>query len=463
MKKILFLVSMLLFSVKVNAATYYSNYGEYSEFSPEKKEQTELIEVEKVPFYELYKENIEYVYLEDSDYEETGNSKTIITEWVDDIELLDQTKNIEKLYLYSFEEAKNYKYMVIENTTNRMISIDYLTIYDKIEDRYIDEAPILILYPNDKYVVNIAENNLIRLEIDISMSGYDKSNENISFNISAYLEHPSIANGELLKHVEGDNNNASILINDFSNYKVYGNHNLIPVDAIHESNKELIGLGDPYIMYRNVYDLYEYKIINKEYTNQYSLTDLDDLKIDTTRIKYMYRYRTRDKVTISDNLIINSVDDKLTDFIEESSVDDIEITSDINYSINGLYKINFILPYKTITKDVVVDIKDNYVNLINKQVEYINVLENTTKESTYLTNKKNQEIKEVIVEEETKVLDLNEKLNNCYKEVKDLKKQKENIKEEKKMKEQSFSYVYILIIFIVLLIAYRVNELKKNS
>lgn len=463
MKKILLFIIMFFLVSRVSAETYYSEYTEYSEYQDNIIESSDIVEVEKVSFYELYKENIEYKYLETSDYEETGNIKRIETEWVNDIELLDSTKEIEKRYKYSYFPAKPYKYLVIVNDSERIVSLDTLKITDKIENKVLYESPQVVLYPKDKYVVSLEEaGNLINTKLEVYVVRTDKKNDFIVFSVYAYEDSPMYSNGEFIEKVLGDDRRALLLIDDFSIYNIY------PIENTKEyiiSEKEVDFLSDAEIIYRNVYDLKEYKIIDRVYTGTYALSDNEEYLIDKERRKDYYRYRTRDKVVINDNLLIDSVDKNLIDFIEYTSIskEDITITSDVNYKVNGNYKINFVLPYKTITKDIVVDIKDNYVNLINEQVQYISELEESAKESTYLVDKKNLEIKDVIVEEETKVIELTESLNSCNRELKELKNQKESLSEETKIKEQSLSYIYVILVLIIFLTFYRVKYLKKNN
>lgn len=462
MKKILLFIFLLLIGNKVNASTYYSGYSEYSDYLPDLIESNDLIYVEQTKLYQLYKENITYEYLEDSLFERTGNERKVETDWVNDIAEVDQTKEIEVCYNYQFALAKQYSNMVFLNTSNRKIKINYLKLYDMRNDLVISYMENIDLNENDKFVLNLDENvNLALMKLEIDIVGNDNINKNIKTDIYVSKEIPLFNNGDYITSINGDIEKARLKIDDFSIYKIYDKS----VFYAWECTENLPSNIKEYeILYRNTYKIYEYKIIDKIYTDEYSVSDTNELYADLDKSKNFYRFKKRDKVIISDDLIIDNKDKKITDFIEYSSInlDDIKITSDINYNRNGKYKINFILPFKTVSKDITVNIESNYINLINEQANYISNLNNSTSESNYAVNKKNLEIKEVIIEEETKNKELSELLNTCYKDKKELEMQKENLKEEKNVKQQSVSYIYILLLFIILLLTCRKKLFKKS-
>lgn len=460
-KKFLFLF-LLLIGTKVNASTYYSEYSEYSDYLPDLIESSDLIHVEETKLYQLYKENITYEYLDDSIFEKTGNEREIQTDWVNDISEVDQTKEVETCYSYGFALAKQYSNIIFINTSDRKIKINYLKLYDMRYDSEISYMKDIILNENDKFVLDLDESvNLSLMKLEIDIVGYDNINKNIKTDIYVSNDIPIFDNGDYITSIVGDTKKAHLGISDFSIYKIYDRPILYGAECteILPSN-----IKEYEKLYRNNYKIYEYKIIDKIYADKYSANDTDGLYVDLSRYKNYYRFKKRDKVSISDNLIIDSKDKKLVDFIEYSSInlEDIKITSDVNYNNNGKYQINFILPFKTVSKDVTVNIESNYINLINDQANYISNLNNSTSESNYAVDKKNLEIKEVIIEEESKNKEISELLNSCYRDKKDLEKQKESLKEEKNVKQQSVSYIYILLLLIVLLLTCRKKLFKKS-
>lgn len=462
MKKILLFIFLLLIGTKVNASTYYSEYGEYSDYMSDLIESSDLIHVEETRLYQLYKENKTYEYLEDSIFEKTGNEREIQTDWVNDISQVDQTRKVETCYSYQFALAKQYSNMVFVNTSDRKIIINYIKLYDMRNDSIISYMENIILNANDKFVLNLDENvNLSLMKLEIDIVGNDNISKNIKTDIYVSKEIPISNNGDYITSIVGDTKKAHLEIADFSIYKIYDR----PPFYASECTEILpINIKEYEKLYRNNYKIYEYKIIDKIYSDKYSVNDSDGLYVDLDSYKNFYRFKKRDKVSISDNLIIDSKDKKLTDFIEYSSInlDDIKITSDVNYNKNGKYKINFILPFKTISKDITVNIESNYIILINDQANYISTLNNSTSESNYAVDKKNLEIKEVILEEEMKNKEISELLNACYRDKKDLEMQKDDLKEEENVKQQSVGYIYILLLLIILLLTCRKKLFKKS-
>lgn len=459
MKKVLFFLIILFTIPKVEAASYYSKYQEDYKYSDTEVEASDTVKVEKIDMYELYEEVITYEYLEESTFEPTGNTKIIETDWVKDINLIDQNKYTETYYAYDYYLAKNYGDIVIHNDNEFSIKLDLIRIYDRVTNDVIFYADNIMLNKNDKFYAGLDIYNLANLEIDIKVCS---EIEGFTFKIYAQEEFSIFDLGDLLEDISVLENEMTYSQKDFSGYDIYPEDkktasfvsDFLPVNVISYE-----------AYYRNIYEVKEYKVINRNYLDEYALENKDGYLIDTEHVKTFYKYKTRDKVTIDDNSVITSKDMRLSDFIKESTIniDDILITSDINYLVNGTYKINFVLPFKTVTKDIKVKIEQNYIDLINKQTSYIKALNESYEKALYGVDKKNLEIKEVILEEETKVKELSELLNVCYSDKKSLEDQKITLKEESKIKQQSVSYIYILLLLILLLLVCRKKVIKKNS
>ena len=106
----------------------------------------------------------------------------------------------------------------------------------------------------------------------------------------------------------------------------------------------------------------------------------------------MYSKRTRDKIDIQDDIVITSYDDELSKFVNE----DIKYVTNMNKLINGKYDVTFITPYGNYKTNVIVDIKDNYKLLLNEQQKKLELMYDAYIDASYLVEKKNQEIKDVI-------------------------------------------------------------------
>ena len=68
----------------------------------------------------------------------------------------------------------------------------------------------------------------------------------------------------------------------------------------------------------------------------------------------------------------------------------------MNKLINGKYDVTFITPYGNYKTNVIVDIKDNYKLLLNEQQKKLELMYDAYVDASYLVEKKNQEIKDVI-------------------------------------------------------------------
>ena len=106
----------------------------------------------------------------------------------------------------------------------------------------------------------------------------------------------------------------------------------------------------------------------------------------------MYSKRTRDKIDIQDDIVITSYNDELSKFVSE----DIKYVTNMNKLINGKYDVTFITPYGNYKTNVIVDIKDNYKLLLNEQQKKLELMYDAYVDASYLVEKKNQEIKDVI-------------------------------------------------------------------
>ena len=68
----------------------------------------------------------------------------------------------------------------------------------------------------------------------------------------------------------------------------------------------------------------------------------------------------------------------------------------MNKLINGKYDVTFVTPYGNYKTNVIVDIKDNYKLLLNEQQKKLELMYDAYVDASYLVEKKNQEIKDVI-------------------------------------------------------------------
>lgn len=446
MKKILLVIFLFFIGSKVAAKTYYSDYGEFSEYNDIEILPSDTIYVEEIDKYQLYEENIVYEYLENSKFEYTGNTKLERTEWFEDYSFIDESKIIQMCYKYALKSVNEYNYLLIDNQSDFNLIIKNFKLLT-LDNKVIMERNNIKLYDFSKYHVNLSEYGYkfdeIKLEVIYEKENIDQEGE-ISLGYYLNIKDDVTNLNNKIKESSINSNTLNDYITDFSIYSQYTNecYDYLPDTGI-----------DYKTYYRNVIVLNEYKVIYKNYIDEYAIESRDGYLLDKEKIKKYYRYKKRDKVEISDLLIIDSYDVALDSFITYTTIpiENIKIISDIDYSKNGVYKVNYILPFKTITKDIKVNITDNYVNVINKQVEYINELKNNVELANYAVNKKNLEIKELIVEEENKVNSIIEELNTCYSDKTTLKNRQQSLKIESEEYNNKKIYITIIVGLILLL------------
>ena len=120
---------------------------------------------------------------------------------------------------------------------------------------------------------------------------------------------------------------------------------------------------------------------------------------------------------------------------------------------------NFITPFKNISTNVVVDIKENYINIIKDQEDYIDYLIDNLYDANYKVNKENIEIKETINKTTKENRELINEVNSKTNLLNDIKGKREVIKDEKVVK-QSFNIIILLIVLTVIYIISRITNKK---
>lgn len=427
MKKILlFILSNCLF-IGVSAKTYYGPYSDYSSYTEEKIISNELIDVKEKKFYRAYEEIVNYEYLEENDlYEKTGNSKFILSE-----PLEEKPENVfeEKIY-YSYYPQNEDTYLKFSNNNSLSLSVKDVVINDEI---YKYNYLITRSY---EYAFDF-EKNSNRYEISLNTNSD-------SYSINVYLVYKNE------EHFLGflTNDNDKVVIDDSNNFFL---KTLEKTD-----NKDFIGkLENTNTYYIEGKYLYEYKIVNKNYLDLY-LDESDIYKLDYDDYKIYYAYRKRDKVEFKDEFLIDSYDTSLDSFITTEA--DYKVTSNIDYLVNGTYKINYILPFKTYTFDVTVDIKDNYINLIKATNGALNAMKTEYDEALFLVDKKNNEIKSLIDSSNDEYL--NDEIIKCKSKLEDTEKNKLSLEETKVEAKKSsvIALLCLIIIYIYLFIAKKVER-----
>ena len=416
MKKIILLVLINLFIIPVNAKTYYGPYSEYSSYSEEFKESSDTVDVIEKKVYRAYEENVIYEYLENHPTGiKTGQTKLVLGEKT----TIKPEHVFEENTLYTYLKQSENAKIKIKNNFGTSIYIEDIIINGKSQNKchFLTNAY--------SYALTFEKNSN---EYLISIKTEHKENYSLTFSL-IYDKQERII-GTIT------NDNESLLIDE----------SIIFYDEEETETEDKESIIGKYIgektYYIPSYIYYEYMITNINYLDLY-LEDSLEYKLDYNDSKTLYSFRTREKIEVDDNLYIDSKDINLMDFI--SSNCDVKFTSNINYSINGIYKVNYITPFKTISKDVTVDIKENYINLIKAQEKALKDLQDKHDEAVYKVNLKNQEIKEVINSSD------DEYINNEYIKCKDkLNDEKENKTDLKTVKVKAKKSSIIIVLFLII-------------
>lgn len=426
MKKIILLILLNLLIIPVNAKTYYSSYSEYSNFTEEKMETNDLVDVQTKKVYHAYTEEISYEYSKHNENGiKTGNTKLVIGEKTN----IKPENLFEESTIYTYLKQSDKAIIKLKNNLNTSVYIKDMYINDESQDMSY------LLTSNYAFGLSYKKSsNSYKFNIETEY----KSNYNITISLVFNNEERII--GTLT------NDSESLLIEED---KIFYDDEEYKSEDINSFVGKIINEEKYYIL---AYIYYEYMIINKNYLDLY-LDEALEYKLDYDDYKILYSYRTRDKIIIEDNIVIDSKNINLMDYISASC--DVKFTSDINYSKNGKYTVNYITPFKTIKKEITVDIKENYINLIKEQENALKDLKEKHDEALYKVNKKNLEIKEILNNEDDKFI--NDEYIKCKSKLDDLKQDKTNFKDVK-IKAKSSS----IIIVIFLLISYVYILLSKK-
>lgn len=462
MKKVICFIFVLFIGLKAEAKTYYSDYSEYSDFNDCYAIKNDLVDVETKDLYHAYIEEKNIVYLESQEGILTGNKKEEYTPWTLDINEIDVNKKYETKTNYYYNKVNDkYDYLFIINPTDNYYYLEY--IYSYIKDTPIMYTTKNTITKNNKMTVPLGIGKIQDLKVDMHIEKRNSTNLTLYFYISednVFNENEDI----LVKKIVDDTEEKVLILDDLNFLDV--NELFLEKESVSTSNNFNGRLIKKETSYRNHLIYYEQEITNRKYLDLY-LEASEDYKLDLNDKKTLYRFRTRNKVIIEDEIIIDKKDINLKDYITFSSIpkEKIKITSNIDLNLNGTYKVNYILPFKTVVKDAIVDLKENYINLINKQNDYIKYLKDEADKSVYKVDKKNQEIKEIIISSSKEKNEINEKYISCQIELKNLKDVKENFKVETKKETNNFwdLVIIILTIFFIMTIIVEIIRKKKSS
>lgn len=443
MKKILWLIFLLVLAVKVEAKEiYYSDYSNFSEFQQEEVINSDIVEVEKEERYLWYKEiqeeqdyqlyNLEDSFSDDCYFTEYSNWQN---EKIDNPGYIYDERNV-----YQYKKAKSVRYIHLYNlqgsygafrmteltikVNNKEIDYkytcegclsgfdDYINngIYDENKS-YINNGGSLIIDLGKQYPLN-------QIEVIFYIFDLGPSDKLYTIGYSTDKKDIFIAQSYILNFADEYWDNALKVVKKITDLNIS-----LQEWTTSKTSYEID--DDASIVDTKVTKQYRYqekwcKVYQKkkEYYQEYSNKAIDDyIYRDEESKKTFYRYRTRDKLEI-DVYDITDENFDLNNFIV-TSTDEVEITNNIDWNKNGIYDITFTLNDLIVTKSVNLNIDSNTIDELEKEIlileqQISNLEEDLKKQKKYY-------------EEQLEILE--EKLNNCQSDNNCLKK----ILEEKEL------------------------------
>lgn len=420
MKKIV-LMLLVLFSlnIKVQASTsdvYYSKYSDFSDYSETKIDSSELVDVEIERRYRWYKENItdEYLLYDEgiSKYEFVNLENFKETEFSDwQYEQPDKITGriIEEEEEYKVKKLKPIQTLLLRNFSfsKDVINLGEIVIY--VNDKKIDYTAVCgdcgidnTFEEDDFLLIDFYEPYYMK---DITIKFIDVETEYIN-KFKIYAVEPMIVDipsniFASYTYSGSKDNNIIITEDDFSivnpKYEEEVIYDLLP----NVSSLDSVEVNMKYRYKDKHYYFYDKEL---EYLDEY-YADYLGYKKDENDYKDYYRYRTREKIIIENEMIITRYKESLADFI--ISTTDYEIESNINYLKNGVYSVRYVTPFQVVEKEVTVDIEEND---LRKELEEVNQKYNELIDDYNYNQQQLEQLQEFIEIKDEKISNL-EKVN----------------------------------------------------
>jgi predicted nucleic acid-binding Zn-ribbon protein len=437
MKKFLWFIVLMILSPKLILASevIYSDYSEFGPFDSEYISSSELVDVKTEKRYLWYKE--EQILGDYKLYD--GSSNLLLDDCYDtDYSSWSTTyeEKIGRTYLnrtvYNYELAKELRYIHLTNLYGSygafripelIVKVDGKEIdYDFTCDGCWDNFDSYIhngIYNENKSYITNGGSLIIDLKqsypankVELIFYIFDLGSESKKYTIGYSNDKKNIyASKDFVYEFSDEYWSNSKLINHYI-YDLGIDKSLWTNNVIRYSP-----IDSDYVMSVSTYKQYRYKetycrtyTLNKVYNSIYTKDSIDDFTIkDESKSKIFYSYRTRDKIELEDDLIINSYDYNLSDFILYSS-NDYDIITDIDINKNGIYNITFKTDKLQVNKLVSVDILDNTIFTYQQEIESLyKLIEDLNNKIKELEEKYNASI--AIKDEE--ITKLNQELNSC--------------------------------------------------
>lgn len=402
MKKIIWILLFIVI-LPVKAETYYSDYSDYSSWSRNQVESSDLVDVEMERRYLYYHETIEGDYFIEgenpSEYPYIDKDKSI-TKTIEGLESYEEKPNqiVETKNLYYYKYVRPFRYIVISNISNmyNRLGISEIKVLarDVYQDMYVScnnctssfESGIQNGNYNDINYTYAGDELIIDLNIYLHIDEFEleiflKDNEigfvGFDVDLRYSVDGPNIITGRY--GAVGENDVARFSMNNMELDTPSYTPELVTDIELEPTIFMSVRKVTTYTVTNTYY--YYYKIFkdhSQVHNDYYDHTDY-------SLYEDYYRYRTRDKVVIADNILIDN-NQVIEDFVLEKTID-VTIEPKLDYSKNGSYLVNFVTPFKTIEKEVIIDRYENkYNELVIKVNEYLDELNKDKKIIGDLTN-----------------------------------------------------------------------------
>ena len=509
MKKIFFIwLIFLSFITLVKAETIYSDYSKCSGFTDEKVDESDTVKVLTERRYKYYSEEKilgdyykaativkEFPQMDLDDYYETEFSN-----WSNINPGFSYGRIIETRKVYEIKDRVMAHYLQLYNVTGGNLSVKELEIYykdKKIDYRVINENDFGLRLHDNNYS-DTTNNNIPSLTTinlkndynpeDITIKAYLYDNtENTKYFYAKFTSDEDVNSYTyaILTMMHWFNNSVSSNNEPFI-YTTKDYAYKSPKYVISYSENEPISKDNRTFslieQYRYKDTLYRYYLIENKYLEGYYKDNPGNYLKDEKQYKDYYCFKTRDKVVLNSNLEITNYNQGLDDLIISSTTDNINIDGEFNINKNGNYKVNVILPFKTITKTIKVNILQNEINETN---EKLLVIEKKLKESKELLNTKKADLKNLkeklnqselsksdIKKYHKQIKTLETDVDGLLKKIDTLESKKEKYNEQMNnlLKEKNYSildnlkwWLWLVIIVLAIIITIMVLRLRKMS
>ena len=300
-----------------------TEYTEYSKTYP-KEVPNRIIKSREMFLYKTLKK-IRYIYLKDI---KGSNGYLRINE----LNIFNNNNPINyKIECKTCENITNLNDNILENSLNVRNATNVII---DLQDYYNIEDLNMNIYLSDNYGTELStfrldaeEDNYIDILVETNMYTKNKNSYKLSFNLIDYIKEEKY-NDKVIYSEEEINNKYYYLIDRYKEYS-----------------------------YRDI--KYLYYRLERTYLDDYYKEKEGYIK-DESDSKIFYKVRYKNKIILKDDYIIKSYNYNLYDMIEDTTIDinRINISSNIDITKNGIYKVTFSYNNFSIDKYVIVDIEE---------------------------------------------------------------------------------------------------------